>query len=694
MSLVFTYSSWWLLAGLILAIGLSTLLYFRDEKLSELKKSMIRLLFGLRTLFIFAIIFLLLGPEVKFSKSETQKPVFVILQDNSASIPMNRDSSYYHDEYVSDLAVFVEKLSEKFDVKTMLYGDSVREASEIDFSDKLTNMSGLSDAIELRYSRESLGGVLLASDGLYNQGMNPLNQLSGLSVPVFSLALGDTLQQKDALISDLNYNQLAFYRNSFPVRVYYEAFDAENETLLIEIKQDNNIIARKTIEISKNSARGHSDFEIEANQLGLQAYEIEIQPLDQEISLKNNKGLMLINVIDNQQEVLLLGRAPHPDLGAIRRALEQNLNYSVRLHMANELPLDFTDTDLVILHDLPAAQYPVSKLISDMNRRKMPILFVFGQNTDIQTFNQIGMPIQVQLRGGSFDNAQAVFNQQFDLFDIPQNLLNGLDRMPPLSVPFASIRLQDAYDVPFNQRISGVETDNPLLTFMQYDNRKIAVLTGSGIWRWRISDFKLNGNHNAFDEFINKSIQYLITKSSGEQFAVSVGQMFTNNETVVFQAELYNDAWELVNNPEVSLSIEDSLGQKLAYVMNRGMNAYRLNLGNLAAGEYSWIAETSFQGNNFTEIGTFIVRDISVEGLKTRANHQLLSMIANRTNGELIYPNKLSAFSEILLTKDISKSRVFTKTTRASLLNLKWIFFLILSWISLEWFLRKFWGSY
>jgi hypothetical protein len=694
LSLIFTYSPWWLVAGLALAIGLSTLLYYRDDKLSELKKGMVRLLFGLRALFIFAIIFLLLGPEVKFTNSETQKPIFVILQDNSASIPLNQDSLYYQGEYHEDMESFAIKISEKFDVKTLSFGDSVREASDINFSDKLTNMSRLSDAIELRYSRESLGGVLLASDGLYNQGINPLNQLSGLPIPVFSLALGDTLQQKDALIADLNYNQLAFYKNSFPVRVYYEAYDAEDESLEIQIKKDNNVIANKTVEITQNSDRGHVDFEIEASQLGLQVYEIEIVALNQEISLKNNQEIMLINVIDNQQEVLLLGRAPHPDLAAFRRALEQNLNFSVRLHMANELPLDLTDVDIVVLHDLPAAQFPISNFITDMNRRKIPVMFILGQNSDIQAFNQLGLPIQVRLRGSSFDNAQAVLNQQFDLFDIPQNLIDVLDRMPPLSVPFASVQLQDAFDIAFNQRISGVETDNPLLTFMQYDNNKFAVLTGSGIWRWRISDFRYNGNHNAFDEFINKSIQYLITKSSGQQFAVNVGQIFTNNEAIVFQAELYNEAWELVNNPEVRLSIEDSLGQKLEYTMNRGMNAYRLNLGNLASGEYSWTAETSLQGNNFSETGSFIIRDISLEGLKTRADHQLLSMIANRTKGEMIYPNDLDAFSEKILSEDISKSRVFAKENRASLLNLKWIFFLILSWISIEWFLRKFFGSY
>jgi len=694
LSLIFTYSPWWLVAGLIAAIGLSTLLYYRDEKLSELKKGMIRFLFGLRAFFIFALIFLLLGPEVKFTKSETQKPVFVILQDNSESVPMNQDSVYYRNDYQTDLESFVAKISDKFDVRTLFFGDSVREGSDLDFSDKLTNMSDLSESIELRFSRESLGAVLLASDGLYNQGMNPLNQLSGLPVPVFSLALGDTLQQKDALIADLDYNQLAFYKNSFPVRVYYEVWDAKDKKLDILIKKDNTVIERKQVEISQNSARGHVDFEIEANHLGLQVYEIEIPALEQEISLKNNTDIMLVNVIDNQQEILLLGKAPHPDLGAIRRALEQNLNYSVRLHMAEDLPLDISDVDLVILHDLPAAQYPISNFITNMDRKKLPAMYILGQGSDIQAFNRLGLPIQVQIRGNSFDNAQAVLNQQFDLFDIPQNLLDILERIPPLRVPFASIQLQDSYDIAFNQRISGIETDNALLAFMQYDESKVAIITGTGIWRWRMFDFRFNGNHDAFDEFINKSIQYLITKSSGQQFSVNVNQMFTNNEAVVFQAELYNDAWELVNDPEVSLSIEDTLEQKLEYTMNRGMNAYRLNLGNLAAGKYSWIAETSFQGNNFSETGSFIIREISVEGLKTRADHQLLSMIANQTNGELIYPKDLEVFSHKILSDDISKSRVFTKENRTSLLNLKWIFFLLVSWISIEWFLRKFYGSY
>jgi hypothetical protein len=680
--------------GLIISIGLSLLLYNRDEKLSELKKGTMWLLFSLRALFIFAIIFLLLGPEVKFTKSETQKPIFVILQDNSASIPLNQDSLYFKTDYQSHIELLSNELSEKFEVKTLSFGDSVRENFEFNFKDELTNMSALADAIELRFSSESLGAVLLASDGLYNRGMNPINKLSGLPVPVYTLALGDTIQQKDALISALNYNQLAFYKNSFPIRVYYEVWDAKNDTLDIQIKTANTIVAEKHVEITENSARGHVDFEIKANQLGLQKYEIEIEALDQEISLKNNTDLMLINVIDNQQEVLVLGRAPHPDLGAMRRALESNLNFSVRLNTAQDLPLDISDTDIVILHDLPSAHYPISNLMAAINQRKIPVCFIFGRNTDISAFNGLGLPIQVNLRGSGFDNAQAVLNQQFDLFDLPQDLINIFDRIPPLSVPFASFQMLDANDIALNQRISGVETDNPLLTFMQYDENKFAVLAGSGIWRWRMSDFKNNGNHNAFDEFFNKSMQYLVTKSSGNQFAVRSGQLYNTNENIVFQAELYNDAWELTNNPEVRLMIEDSLGQKLEYTMNRGLNAYRLDLGNLVAGEYAWTAKTSLQGNDFIEQGNFIVRQVSVEGLKTRADHQLLSMIASRTNGEMIYPNDLESFSTKILSEDISKSRVFSKESRASLLNLKWIFFILLAWISAEWFLRKFHGSY
>ncbi len=39
----------------------------------------------------------------------------------------------------------------------------------------------------------NLGAVVLAGDGIYNQGVEPLFAASGLSVPIYTIALGDTV---------------------------------------------------------------------------------------------------------------------------------------------------------------------------------------------------------------------------------------------------------------------------------------------------------------------------------------------------------------------------------------------------------------------------------------------------------------------------------------------------------------------
>lgn len=694
MNLAFTYSAWWLVPGAIVAFGLSLLLYFRDDKLRELKKAIVRLMFSLRFLFIFMLVFLLLGPRLKFNKTENLKPVFVILQDNSSSVLLNKDSSYYLSDYQNDIRLLKDKLDAKFSVRTLMFGDSIRESETIDFSDKITKMSDLADAIELRFSRRELGGLLLASDGLYNQGRNPLYQMENLHVPVYTLALGDTIQQKDALISDVNYNQLAFLNNRFPLRIHYEAWDAGGEKLIIYIEHEGKEIFSKTIDATKALEKGSIDTEINADQLGLQVYKVGVKGLNNELSLENNTELVLINVIDNQQNILLLGRAPHPDLGAIKRALESNLNFSVNLQMADNYAFDVNETDLIVLHELPSAQFPMSDLFQNAAKQNVPLCFILGEQTDITAFNQLGMPMQMQLKGTGFDNAQAIQDNAFDLFDIPQNILDMLERIPPLKVHFGDLKFLDNHHVMLKQRISGINTDKPLIAFMNVNDRKIGYIAGTGLWKWRVMDFRINGNQSAFDELLNKSMQFLLTRSREEQFSVKVGQMFTNNENIEFQAELYNEAWELTNTPEVSISIEDTSGNALDFVMNRGVNAYRLNIGNLPAGQYKWTASCDFQSNTLTSEGVFVVRKIAIEGLKSQANHQLLAMISERTNGKMYFPEEIDNLSNTLLNHDISKSRSISEEKHTSLLNIKWIFFLLISWIGVEWFMRKFHGTY
>ena len=54
-------------------------------------------------------------------------------------------------------------------------------------------------------------GVVLSSDGLYNQGSNPLFHKIAKSVPFYTIPLGDTSVLKDVRITEIHYNEINLY---------------------------------------------------------------------------------------------------------------------------------------------------------------------------------------------------------------------------------------------------------------------------------------------------------------------------------------------------------------------------------------------------------------------------------------------------------------------------------------------------
>ncbi|MFO7879949.1 MAG: hypothetical protein R6V52_07930 [Bacteroidales bacterium] len=694
MNINFVYSAWWLLPGILAAGGLSYFLYHKDKQLRDAPLWGIRGLAGLRFLFLSGLIFLLPGPSLNIKKTEKEAPVFIIAQDNSSSVLLNADSAWYKNDYPTALRDLKSALEENFDLHYLQFGDSVSEKSDPDFTDGLSNFSDLHFSLEAGYAGRHVAGMLLATDGLYNEGRQPLPLFGDFRFPVFTLALSDTSQKRDALIHDLKYNRLAFLNNRFPLRIYYRANKMDDEELTIKLIQEGEVLLSKEVSVSGDKHTAYTDIKIEAKEAGLQTYEVVIEPVEGEISLENNRQLISVNVIDNQQEILILASAPHPDIAAMNRALEQNKNFSVSTVMLDGLPVSLEETDLIVYHQVPAKRKAASAVISQADKRGIPGLYILGPQSDLQAFNSLAHNLRVDIKGESMDNAQPEAVKDFNRFRLSADFLDLSDRMPPLHVPFADYRFSGDYDMIFTQRINGVETGKPLIALSGEEQRKLAYITGTGFWRWRMTEYIQNGTHDGFDDLFNNLTQYLITKSTGKQFAVQAEQIIAENKSVVFEAELYNQAYELINEPDVKLFLSDSTEETREFNFNRSLNAYRLSLGSLPAGEYTWKAEVNYENNLYSEEGNFIVEPVSMEGLQTQANHRMLKMISEATNAEMFYPDEMPDIPENLKSRDMAKPRITSGISQSVLLNLKWIFFLLLGLISLEWFFRKFWGGY
>ena len=631
---------------------------------------------------------------VKSTTKRTEKPIVVIAQDNSSSIPLNSDSAFYKTEYLEGLAKLRSSLSGDYEVQSYVFGNEVSETETPDFSDGRTDMSDLFEELDNVYANRNVGAVILASDGLYNRGRDPIYSPLHLNTPIYSVALGDTSIKRDVILKKVDHNRYAYLGNEFPIEITVEAEKFQGKSVTVQLSGENGILWEERVNINSNSFRKVLSAKLEAKVPGLNRIRASVSVLSGELSRSNNTQDFFVEVLDGRQKVLILAANPHPDIAAIKRSISGNDNYEVDAFVIGEKEFNTEKYDLIILHQLPQAGGRGRTEMDKVRASTVPVFCVVGDKTDLRWFNDMNFGLQIKAARQSKNQVLPVFAKGFSLFTLDENVRRMLNRYPPLNAPFGEYSASGSAQTLFNQRIGNVETENPLLLFNDNSGRKAGVLVGDGIWKWRIRDFEENGSHEIFDGMLSKVVQFLALKTDKSLFRVNTKNRYNEDEAVIFNAELYNETYEPINDPEVDLSITDEEGKVYDYKFNRTDNAYRLNAGSFKEGNYSYKSQVSNGGKVFESAGQFMVAALKLETTRTTADHSLMYKLANGSGGALFYPRELDKLAEAIKSRDDIRNVVYEQTWFKEAIHLKWLFFIILALLSLEWFVRKRNGAY
>ena len=82
-------------------------------------------------------------------------------------------------------------------------------------------------------------------------------------------------------------------------------------------------------------------YRLTADSSGLQKLSVSFKSIEGEISEDNNYYEDYIEVIDDQKKVLILSDYAHPDIGALRQALESSNNYDVEVKSLKQLKSEY-----------------------------------------------------------------------------------------------------------------------------------------------------------------------------------------------------------------------------------------------------------------------------------------------------------------------------------------------------------------
>lgn len=676
------------LACLLLGCLYAWVLYYTNKNLAK------NLKYGLAALRVFVVAFIaymLFAPLVKTVNYNPEKPIIVVANDNSISVKAIEPKDFDRKKYQQDLNTLVNRLSEKYEVKTYNFSDSVKAGLDFSGNGKLSNASAFVNKLNDELLNRNVGAVIMASDGIFNRGGNPLYELNKIKAPIYTIAMGDTIARRDVLIANINYNNIAYLDNEFTLDIQIQAFDSKGETAAITVAENGKTVTNQSLSIDAGSFVKDVQVKLKANKVGIQKYTITVAPLKNEITTKNNAQTIFIEVIDGKQKVLLASAAPHPDLATFKQAIEQNKNYEVTLALADDLnTADPKLYSLAILYQLPDQANISNSLLTKLNNSNVSTWYIIGAQTNISSLNQVQKILSLN-RGGN--NVQEIFpalEPSFTAFNLDENSLKLLNDYDPLLMPFGNIRINGNYTAVFNQRIGKVNTQNPMLFFTNENGKKVGFLLGEGIWKWKLEEAKSEQNIPLVNELISKTVQYLSVKDDKRKFKVySSKSTYDENEEIILNATLYNDAYEPVNTPEVMLQLKNGEGKLFNYTFSKFGAAYRLSIGNLPQGNYTYIAKTKLGDKSYTSAGAFYVSALIAEYQQTTANHQLLNTMSQQSNGKMIMPANLLSIADEIEKSGQAKTISYEDRKYEELISLKWIFALLMVLLTTEWFFRK-----
>lgn len=691
--LTITYSWWTILLVIGLGLVYAGLLYTKNRK-NKLNTTLTVLLFIFRFVSVSLLTFLLLSPTIKTKRKQIEKPIIIFGQDNSRSILMTKDSLYYSDSLANDLNNLMDELAAKNDVDSYLFGEMVNEGIYPDYGDNVSNYSDFFRFLKQNYNGLNVGGVVLIGDGIVNNGIDPVYAASDITYPVFTIALGDTSQARDLKIDDVRYNSIVYSSDIFPVEVSISANMLKGKSTVLKLSENNKVIAYKEIFFTGENFRNTVSFNIEAKNTGKRMYSLIAEPTVGETNAENNIRNIFIDVLNSRQKILILANAPHPDIGAIKQSLLKNRNYEVETKYIVGFNGNINNFDMVILHQLPSKSNASVKILRSLAEKEIPTLFILGSQSQLSVFNKHFEGMDIRSAVGSTVSSQFEYNNAFTFFSIDDEIISQLASLPPLIVPLGNYSLSTGSEVFGWQRINGNATDFPLITFFNNIDVKSGVISGEGFWLWRIHDYLLYNNSTAVDAFVSKAVMFLMAAVDKRQFKVVTKGEYDNIKDVKLTAELYNSALELDNTADVNLILTNESKEKFNFSFSPYDNYYSLNLNKMPVGVYQYRASVKFGNKNYSDAGEFIVRQLDNESKNLNADHRMLGRLAAESEGTMYNVHELKRLLDEINTRSTMTSKVHYDDKFTGINTLYYILAILILLLSVEWFMRKYFGTY
>lgn len=668
----------------VLLIFLSLLIagaysYYNYYYKAKIKLKIHLVLAFLRFVTVFSVLLLLINPIISNKTLEIVKTPLVIAVDNSSSISNLKATKTTTDLF--EKLTSNADLKEKFDIQTYRFDSDFESSDNFDFKGSQTNIDAVAKNSK-SINKSVVFPTVLITDGNQTSGndfvfsFDPNNK-------VYPIAVGDTTTYLDLRVSQLNANKYAFHKNKFPVEIFLNYSGTKAITSNFSISQGNSVLNSQVVSFSPSKKSVVISALLPADKVGLQVYKASISSKEKEKNTYNNSYNFAVEVIDQRTEIALISSFNHPDLGALKRAIESNAQRKVTLLKPKEIN-DLSKYNIVILYQ-PTIEF--KSFFEKNTDLGLNTFIITGTKTDFNYLNQQQKDLVFKMSSQS-ESYIAEYQDNFNLFDLEDI---GFSQFPPLENSFGIITTAANVNVLLGSSIRNINTNSPLLAFSENQGKRTAYLLGENSWKWRLQSHVDTKSYEKYDTYIDKTIQYLASNTSKKSLVVNHDGFYNSGDAIEISAQYFNKNYEFDDKANLNITVVNRKTKaKKSYDLLKSNTDFKVNLDGLEVGKYDFVVKELNSNSGYN--GYFEILDFDIEKQFVNPDLLKLTQLANQTKGQLLFPDKIDLLIKSLIENEEYKSVQKSIIKKIPLIDWVWLLIILVLSLASEWFLRKYNG--
>ena len=660
------------------------------------------LLIIIRSLIFGLILFLIFEPALSFIKKEKVESGTYIYIDNSNSIAA-KDSS----ERIARTASLIDDLNSSggINAKFFTFGKKIDslypgKKEKINFSAQQTNFSNIVDHIKKNNAR--INSVVILSDGIITEGIDPTYQAEKLQVPIFTIGIGDSTQKKDVEIYNVLYNQFIYAGKQTQIDVALKNNGFENKNTRVSFFEEKTLIESKDATLS-GTGLDKISFNYKPANGGEKKLRVVVSPLEGEASTANNSRTFYLDVLDTKLKVCLIAGTPSADVSAISKSISTDRNIQLKKLIQisqnkfwNDVkPTVIDSADLIFIVDFPtsnSSQALIDKISSAITINK-PFFFLLSGNVALAKLKEFekALPFSFTKPVNEFLQVQPDLNTESfsSYFSTGNNQKNIWDNLPPVSQFATELSSKPGSNVLVKSKVKNIPIGNPLIISRSLGKQRVFSILAGDIWKWQLQTAERNPEF--FDNFVNDIIKWLSTSSQQKQFKVTTDKkIYSPSEEVEFTAEMYDQTFSPVDTANITLKILSGSKTFDLTFSPSGNGLYSSSFLPVEPGDYSFEGTAEFNGMKLnSEKGRFSVGEVQIERLDTRMRTDFLRLLANSSGGSYYNIEDIAGLKNILRRMNLNSSKEKINKSEYQLWSNEWVLIFIILLFATEWFIRK-----